>query len=201
VKRAVLALLVVASASTARAQERSTEESIARHVFDEGTPLWEADAEARVRLDAPAASIVCRQGRVVPRDGFREVHMGCWPATDALTVERALTVPSGAAYLAIRHGAGADLSWIGGGPVTLLDAHTLRLEVDDHESARVAGWVVLATGLAGCIAGLVIAAATAHPPELAWVVTGLASLGVGLSVGIPLAAWGDGVRVSVVPEP
>jgi hypothetical protein len=194
--RGALFVLLLVLPSFALAQERSSEESIARHVFDE-TPEWEAAAVAQVPLAAPHGTTVCRQGRVVPHSGYRDVHMGCWPAQE----HAVLTVPDGVAYLAIRHGAGVDLSWIGGGPFELHDGHTLRIEIDDHETARIAGWVVGAVGVATGIVGLLLATLLAPPGRVdtSLAIVGVVGWVVGLGVGIPLVAWGDGVRATILP--
>ena len=186
-----IACLLAATPSVGLAQEQSTEESTARHVFD-GPPAWEASADIEVRLTAPADMIVCRQGRVTRRSGWRDVYMGCWPTGSE---SRVLRVPDGHAYLAIRRGV-SDLSWIQA--VDLHDGTTLHVDREDHETFRIVGWVFCGVGLVGPIVAWAVAVALRALSPAADALAGVtAAGGVLLGVGIGFAAWNDGVRVSV----
>lgn len=194
--RGALALLGVALASTAlqaHAQEVTNEESDVRHLFDE-QPVWEADADASVALVAPEGLTVCRQGRIVPRGGYREAHMGCWSERDADGLR--LEVPSGAGFLAVR--SGLDLTWIGDGATTLHDGDILRVALDDHLAFRVVGWVVIGLAVATVVVGAVGLGTRAIRDA-----GGFAALIVGgaaLFVGIALAFVGDGFQVSFAQQ-
>lgn len=190
----------VAPASAAHAQERSTEASLVFHVFDE-QPVWEGTAEANVELEAPPELTLCRQGRVVPLDGRREVHMGCWPVSP--TGHARLDVPAGPAFLAAHRG--GEITWLAGLPIELHDHMLLRVHFEDRMPIRIAGWIGGAVGIVAgviCLVLSVTVAATRDPmtgSSLANVpleVTG-AALGVtGVALGVALVSWGDSIELS-----
>lgn len=193
---ALVALSLVALASPAAAQEQSTEASEVRHVFDTESPVWETTPGASVLLRAPADLTVCRQGLVVDRGDHRQVHMGCWPRP-GLDGAR-LDVPSTPGFLAVRHG--LDLTWIGGGAITLNPGDILQVVPEEHLAIRVVGWVVVGLAVASAVAFGVAASQHAFRNDFDPIL-GVAISACALFVGLALAFVGDGFQVSFVRAP
>ncbi|HTJ81697.1 MAG TPA: hypothetical protein VL400_08220 [Polyangiaceae bacterium] len=186
-------VLVLATSASARAQERTSEHYEVRHVYDEGEPLWEADADAWVELVAPGDLTVCRQGRVVVSGGgAREAHMGCWPRS---TPSR-LRVPSGPGYVGVRRG--LEIAWLGDGAITLGDGVRLEIRVDDRLPFRIFGWSLAGASLVTAAAlaiALAVNAIRGWEPILA-----MAAAGAAVFIGLGFAFFEDGLGLAVVPS-
>jgi hypothetical protein len=203
----VLGLVVIAStAIPVRAQERPTEDSQLRHVYDD-SPVWESTAApiVGVVLEMPSGLSICRQGRISILASGRIAHMGCWP--DAYEGRSVLDVPTGPAFLALHRGV-EDLSWIGDGAIPLRSGSRLRLTIEDRLPIRVVGWVVGIGALVAAIVCFIVSGSNGPVDRITGtrgsdpvtLVAGSALAALAFAVGIPLVAWGDSVSIVDVSE-